>query len=205
MGEVVEKLLLLVAGGAVTFLVQRVLAHLNERRSRLRVSRFAFRGFPEFHRQLFFDGQTDEVWQNQIPPHLRDRCITYIFFLESIGRAVAKDVSIAVHAKNGSGIVAHKFLVERTAICGRLETSAVEDKELVAKWKYINPGDAIDLHLLVTGIDDPDDVEIGVDGEGIEVTERFHLQKCIHAIGCARSAPIAGAKDAEQSPAAESR
>lgn len=185
-----EKVLLILIGGAVTFVVQRVLARFNEKRCRLRVFRLAFRGFPEYHRKLFFHGLSNEIWNTKIPPHLRDHCITFVFFLESAGRAVAKDVKITVHAKRGTGIVAHRFQVAKTAICSRLETKEVEDKELITTWKFINPGDDIELHVLVTGIDDPGDVEIGVDGEGIEVTERFLLNKSISAIVCAGDAPM---------------
>ena len=187
-----HEIVLVLFSGVVTFCVtlcaQRVLA--RDKRSQFRIYRLAFRGFPKYHRRLFFDGLTDEVWEAKIPSHLRDHCITFVFFLEAVGRAVAKDVRVAVHAKKETGIVAHQFLVAKTAICGRLQTKTVDDKELVATWKYINPGDDIELHLLVTGIDDPNDVEIGVDGEGIEVTERFLLHKAIEAIACVEEAPI---------------
>lgn len=190
MGDIFDKIIWLIVGGTVTICVQRILAHLNEKRSQFRIYRLAFKGFPDFHKQLFFKGLTTDIWERHIPMHLRDHCITFVFFLESIGRAVAKDVRWTVHAINGSGIAAHMFLVEKTAICGRLETKKKEDKELIATWKYINPGDEIELHLLVAGIDNPNDVEIGIDGEGIEVTERVLLQKSIQAIMCTGQIPI---------------
>jgi hypothetical protein len=107
-----HDVVLVLFSGVVTFCVtlcaQRVLA--RDKRSQFRIYRLAFRGFPEYHRRLLFDGLTDELWEAKIPSHLRDHCITFVFFLEAVGRAVAKDVRVAVHAKKGTGIVAHQFL-----------------------------------------------------------------------------------------------
>ncbi|MFH1921298.1 MAG: hypothetical protein ABIP48_15645 [Planctomycetota bacterium] len=190
MGENFEKLIWLIVGACVAYVLQRVLAWRNEKRGRIQTFQLAFRGFPDFHKQLFFEGLTPEVWNTQIPPHLRDHCITFVFYLESTGRAVIKDLRVTVDAKNGSGIAAHKFLVERTVICDRLKIEQTEDKRLIADWKYINPGDEIELHLLVAGIDDPNNVEIGVDAEGTDIHERFLMQKSIQAIVCAGQTPM---------------
>jgi hypothetical protein len=165
--EMLEKIALLLIGGIVTFVVQRLLASRNEKKAKFQIHSIAFRGFPDFHRQLLYKNFSNDVWEQAVPSELRDRCITFVCFFDSVGTAVAKDVRMTVHAKNGAGIVVHQFLVDRTAICGRLDTKQNEDKELVCTWKYINPGDEIELHLLVTGIDDPKDIEIGIDGEGI--------------------------------------
>src|SRR5207248_3093771 len=101
--------------------------------------------------------------------HLRDHCITFVFFIESTGRSVIKDVRVRVDAKGGSGIAHFTFSVDRPVVCDRLTTSRVEDKQIVGVWRYLNPGDLIALHVLVTGIDDPKNVELSVDAEGAEV------------------------------------
>ena len=95
---------------------------------------------------------------------------------------IINDLKVTVDAKNNSGIVTHTFLVDRTAICERLETKTEEDKRLIANWKYVNPGDAIDLHLLAAGVNDPEDVEIGVDAEGVEVRHSMLFNKCVNAM-----------------------
>jgi hypothetical protein len=132
MGEVLDKLLWLIVGACVTYVLQRLLAARNEKRPKIRTYRFSFRGFPNSHKALFFPGLTEELWEAKIPPRLRDHCITVVVFIESVGNGVAKDVRLTVDAKNNSGIAAHTFLVDKAVICERLETKKVEDKRLVA-------------------------------------------------------------------------
>ena len=173
--------------------MQRLLARRNEKKARFHVHGLAFRGFPEFHPNLFYRGLPEEIWR-EVPSELRDHCITFVYFIQSVGTAIAKDVRWTVHAKNGSGIVAHQFLVERSAICGRLETKETEDKERVFTWKFINPGDEIELHLLATGIDDPVKIEFGLDGEGIEIKKRMLINKSIQSIMCVGDIPLSPEK-----------
>ena len=187
-----EKVVWLVVGACVAYVLQRVLAWRNEKRGQVQTFRLAFPGFPDVHKQLFFKGLTPEIWDTHIPSHLRDHCITFVYYLVSTGQAVIKDLNLTVDAKNGSGIAAHQFLVEKTVICDRLEIEKIEDTRLIAHWKYINPGDEIELHLLVAGIDDPDNVEIGVDAEGLDVRDRFSLQKSIQTIVWAGAVPLSG-------------
>jgi hypothetical protein len=188
--ELPEKVLIAVLGGVITLVVQRIQAALNERHSSFHVHRLAFRGLAPFHQQLFWNGLTDEIWQTRVPAHLRDTAVTYVFFVKAVGKAVAKDVRVTAHARNGAGIAAHMFLVDRTAICERLTTRTEEDRQLVATWGYINPGDAIELHLLGVGVTSPDDIEISIDGEGIKVINCFLRQETISAIACTGSKPI---------------
>jgi hypothetical protein len=191
LSDFTEKVVFALIGGGITLLVQRIQTALNEKRSRFQVHRLAFRGLAPFHQQLFWNGLTDDIWQKHVPTHLRDTAVTYVFFVKAVGRAVAKDVRVTVHARNGAGIAAHMFLVDRTAICERLTTSTEEDRKLVGKWGYINPGDAIELHLLGVGVTTPDDIEIGIDGEGIEVTNCFLRQETITALACTGRKPVA--------------
>jgi hypothetical protein len=60
----------------------------------------------------------------------------------------------------------------------------------VATWKYLNPGDTFELHVLVAGIDDPRDVEIGVDAEGADIQEHRSLEKAIQAVLRAGQEPM---------------
>jgi hypothetical protein len=187
-----EKVAFLIVGGAITILVQRINTRINEKRGRIEYFQVAFRGLPESHRQMILPGLTNALWQS-IPPEMRDHCITFVFFMESVGRAVIKDVRITVDAKGGSGIVAHQFQVARRVMCERLETKEVEDKRLIANWKYVNPGEEIELYVLVAGIDDPENVDIGIDAEGVEFRRRLMLQKSLQAMMVAGQATMSRA------------
>lgn len=67
-------------------------------------------------------------------------------------------------------------------------------KERVFTWKFINPGDEIELHLLATGIDDPVKIEFGLDGEGIELKKRMLINKSIQSIMCVGDIPFSPEK-----------
>ncbi|HUY88100.1 MAG TPA: hypothetical protein VMV10_05170 [Pirellulales bacterium] len=190
MSGALERLAWLLAGGVITLLFQIVSARLNEKRGRLRWFSVPFRGFPDFHKRLFFDGLTADVWESRIPPRLRDRCITFVFYIESVGRGTIKDLRVTLDARNGAGIVAHKFLVEKTIVCDRLNTETIDDKRLIAKWGYLNPGEELELHVLVTGIDAAENLEFGVDAEGIECSERLSIEKSLQAILRVGQAPM---------------
>jgi hypothetical protein len=188
--DAAEKAFFLVVGGLIAICVQRISARLNEKRGRVHYFRLVFRGFPDAHKCVLFPGLTSEIWESKVPAGLRDHCMTVAFFMESVGRAVIKDLRVTVDAKNGSGIAAYQFAVAKSVICDRLETKEVEDQRVIANWKYINPGEEIELYVLIAGIDDPRNVEIGVDAEGIEVKERKMLQKSIQAMMSSQQMPL---------------
>lgn len=191
MNEYLDKIVFLLFGGVVALVVQQIFYKLHEKTKIIKVRQIAFQGLPDSH-MFFFDGLTKDMWEKAIPSEIRDNCITVIYFLMSAGRGVIKDLKITLETKNNGDIASYQFQVDRQIICERLSESKPSPSRLEAVWQYVNPGEVIDLHALVSGTTNPEDIELGVDGEGVQVKKGAFLTRCVLASVTAK-ANITGA------------
>lgn len=102
--------------------------------------------------------------------------VTYA--IESIGNCEIKDCRISVRASQSDSIFRWNFYVDNEIKCQRLHVEATSEKTLQFKWDFINPGDRIELVLLVAPCADPKCIEIGIDAEGTKVDYRGMRLDC---------------------------
>jgi hypothetical protein len=199
MAELLDKLGFLLLGALVTYVVQRILHERHEKSKVIKTGKIAFRGLPESHLFLF-RGLTKELWEAKIPPELREQYLTVVYFLVSTGRGVINDLRLRLRVPPHGNILSYQFQVEHEIICGRLDERRKDQNTVEVNWKYLNPGDVIDLHVFVDGITDPSQVELEVDGEGVTVKKGVFLTRCVMMTASAAQPPLTAQRTAVPPP-----
>lgn len=160
--------------GAFGGYVAAIRLHKRTRpQQKLKVSKRTFQGVPSDGDYLF-----GEIKCELDDSHL-NKCLAAAFQITAFGNEVIRNLRINASSSGEGRLVAFHYWVDQQVICERLTVHESPPDELKSEWNYINPEDVLNLHLLFLGTENPDDVILEIDAEGLELEWIESSQHCV--------------------------
>ncbi len=101
----------------------------------------------------------------------------FYYRLKNSSQIIARNVKVRIELQNDVKLLRYTFLVQQQVVCERLETDERSTPPKF-KWSYINPGEVIDLELVIVPYLGTSDVKLEVDGEYVLFEEKPIQTNC---------------------------
>lgn len=168
-----DKIALAIFTSLLTYFVARRIHRVNKPRKKLVCSATYCAG-------LFADSAAN--LKGELAVQLNGKSLTdptvICYRIESVGNSTITDVTMKLETMKNEEILRWVFHVDDDVKCRRLSTITNTPSLLEVTWSFINPGEALELVLLVAPCRNAHCIHLGIDAEGLEVDSRNMRHDC---------------------------
>lgn len=163
MPEILAAVVGALVGAICTYVATKRLQEHQRETRRIKVSKRTFTGVPADGLYLL----------NRVGEDVGDwsRLLTVRILVTSFGNAVINNLKINASGRRTARLVEFYYWVDQGVKCERLLLHEEPPGKLRSEWRFVNPEDAIQLHLLFVDTESPEDAKIEIDAEGVEIEQ----------------------------------